>query len=90
MSETCKMTVSTDGSQATLDQDSLCQQTQGIGKQGPCGTTLKEAMNQLSLCNGTLSTELRSRVPGIGRSFALDQISLFPEIRYMASRSKSS
>ena len=86
MSETCKMTVSTDGSQATLDQDSLCQQTQGIGKQGPCGTTLKEAMNQLSLCNGTLSTELRSRVPGIGRSFALDQISLFPEIRYMGSK----
>lgn len=86
MSKTCKATVSAEESQATLDQGSLCQQAQGIGKQEPGGTTLKEAMNQLSLYSGTLRTELRSRIPSIGRSFALDQIHLFPEIRYMGSK----
>lgn len=86
MSETCKMTASTDGSQATLDQDSICQQTHGVGKQDSCGTTLKETMNQLNLDSSTISTELKSRIAGISRSFALDQINLFPEIRYMGSK----
>ena len=36
-------------------------------------------------CN-TISTELRSRIPGISRSFALDQIHLSPAIRYMGSK----
>lgn len=43
-------------------------------------------MNQLSLHSGVISTELRSRIPGISRSFALDRINLFPEIRYMGSK----
>ena len=43
-------------------------------------------MNQLSLDSSTISTELRSRIAGISKSFALDQINLFPEIRYMGSK----
>ncbi len=43
-------------------------------------------MNQLNLDSSTISTELKSRIAGISRSFALDQINLFPEIRYMGSK----
>ena len=64
----------------------ICQQTHGVGKQDSCGTTLKETMNQLNLDSSTISTELKSRIAGISRSFALDQINLFPEIRYMGSK----
>ena len=86
MTVSAEMTVSADRSHANLDQDSLCRQTHGVGKEEPCGTIFKEAMNQLNLHNGAINTTLRSRIPGISRSFALDQINLFPEIRYMGSK----
>lgn len=50
------------------------------------GDIVKEVMNQLSLYSGTRSTKLTSRIPGISRSFALDQVNLFPKIRYMGSK----